>query len=91
VFVLMVAVGGLGSRAGVFIASFTFAVLPLALADHAKYVLAIEAGLLLITLILNPGGIAQLIRPVTDWIGGRPFTMKQHEGGVQAGGAGVRP
>jgi branched-chain amino acid transport system permease protein len=91
IFVLMVAVGGLGSRAGVFIASFTFAVLPLVLVDFAKYVLAVEASLLLITLILNPGGIAQLIRPVTDWIGGRPFTMKHQEGGVQAGGAGVRP
>jgi branched-chain amino acid transport system permease protein len=90
-FVLMVAVGGLGSRAGVFMASFFFAVFPLAANQFSQYVSSIGALLLLVTLTLNPGGIAQQIRPVTQWIAGHPFSMKHDEGGVATGGAGVRP
>ena len=90
-FVLMVAVGGLGSRAGVFMASFFFAVFPLAANELSHWVAAIGALLLLFTLTLNPGGIAQQIRPVTDWIAGKPFSLKHHESTIQSGGAGVRP
>lgn len=91
-FVLMVAVGGLGSRAGVFMASFFFAVFPLAANELAHYVTAVGALMLLLTLTLNPGGIAQQIRPVTDWLAGKKFSLKHHDsGGVQTGGAGVRP
>jgi branched-chain amino acid transport system permease protein len=90
-FVLMVAVGGVGSRAGVFMASFFFAVFPLAAPFPGEVTEAIGAILLLLTLTLNPGGIAQQVRPVTAWLAGKPFSMKHHEGGVQTGGAGVRP
>jgi branched-chain amino acid transport system permease protein len=90
-FVLMVAVGGLGSRAGVFMASFFFGVFPLVANKLVHWVPVIGAGLLLITLTLNPGGIAQQIKPITDWIAGKPFSMKRESGGVQSGGAGVRP
>ncbi len=90
-FVLMVAVGGLGSRAGVFMASFFFAVFPLAAESISHYTALIGALLLLVTLTLNPGGIAQQIKPVTDWLAGRPFSLKHHDDAVQAGGAGVRP
>lgn len=52
----------------------------------------IGAVLLLVTLIQFPGGIGQQIRPVTEWLRGGRFTLKHHHGGgVQAGGAGVRP
>ena len=52
----------------------------------------IGATLLLVTLIQFPGGIGQQISPVTQWLNGRPFSLKaHHETGVQAGGAGVRP
>lgn len=90
-FVLMVAVGGLGSRAGVFMASFFFAVFPLAAESISHYTGLIGALLLLVTLTLNPGGIAQQIKPVTDWLAGRPFSLKHHDDAVQTGGAGVRP
>lgn len=93
VFVLMVAVGGVGSRAGVFMASFFFAVFPLAASDivGGHVAEALGALLLLLTLTLNPGGIAQQIKPVTDWLGGKPFSLKHHDAGITTGGAGVRP
>jgi branched-chain amino acid transport system permease protein len=90
-FVLMAVVGGLGSRAGVFIASSFFAIFPLAANELTIYVPLIGAGLLLITLAVNPGGIAQQIRPVTEWLAGKPFRLKQPGQHVDAGGAGVRP
>jgi branched-chain amino acid transport system permease protein len=90
-FVLMVVVGGLGSRPGIFLGSMFFAIFPLAANKLTIYVPAIGAGLLLFTLTLNPGGIAQQIRPITDWLAGRPFSLKHHDEGVATGGAGVRP
>lgn len=91
IFVLMVAVGGVGSRAGVFMASFFFGVFPLAANALTHLTDIIGAVLLLVTLTMNPGGIAQQIKPVTDWLAGKPFSLKHHEGGIQTGGAGVRP
>jgi ABC-type branched-subunit amino acid transport system permease subunit len=35
----------------------------------------LSAALLLQTLIFNPGGIGQVIAPLTRWLGGRPFTL----------------
>lgn len=103
--VLMTAVGGLGSRPGVAIGSAFFAIFPLAFGDVWKAVAgselppklihltpALGALLLLLTLTLYPGGIGQQLRPLTDWLEGKPFSFRRHdEGGVQAGGAGVRP
>ncbi|HEX9775895.1 MAG TPA: branched-chain amino acid ABC transporter permease [Actinomycetota bacterium] len=90
-FVLMVAVGGLGSRAGIFIGSATFAILPLWLNSLTHWIPVIGGLLLLLTLTLNPGGVAQQIRPVTNWLIGKPFSLKGEGHGVAAGGAGVRP
>jgi branched-chain amino acid transport system permease protein len=91
-FVLMVAVGGLGSRAGIFLSSMFFAIFPLAAQSLTVYVQIIGAILLLSTLALFPGGLGQQLRPITEWLRGKPFSFKQHEGGgVQSGGGGVRP
>jgi len=35
----------------------------------------IGAFLLIQTVVLNPGGIAQQLRPVTRWLGGKPFSL----------------
>jgi branched-chain amino acid transport system permease protein len=46
----------------------------------------LSAGLLLQTLIFNPGGIGQIVSPVTRWLGGRPFSLHDPdaETGVRA-------
>jgi branched-chain amino acid transport system permease protein len=75
-FVLMAVVGGLGSRAGIFIASAFFALFPLVFNSLTVYVPLIGAALLLITLTLNPGGIAQQLKPVSDWLAGEPFRLR---------------
>ncbi|MFN2615238.1 MAG: branched-chain amino acid ABC transporter permease [Actinomycetota bacterium] len=90
-FVLMTAVGGLGSRAGIFIASFIFAILPLWFNSLTVWVLIIGPLLLLLTLTFFPGGLGQQFRPITDWLNGKSFSMKRGDAGVQSGGAGVRP
>lgn len=108
-FVLMVVVGGLGSRVGVVIGSAFFALLPLILdslykwnvtnflndvpfvkdlKDHREF---IGAFLLLLTLTLFPGGIAQQIQPIVGWFGGKPLRGHRKSQEVQTGGAGVRP
>jgi branched-chain amino acid transport system permease protein len=90
-FVLMVAVGGLNSRAGIAGASMFFAIFPLAAADLAIYVQIIGALMLLLTLAMFPGGLGQQLLPITEWLRGKPFSFKHDSGGVQSGGAGVRP
>lgn len=99
-FVLMTVVGGLNSRVGVIVGSTVFALLDYAL-EHIAFLRnlmhdifganaqfaprLIGAVLLLSTLILNPGGIAQQIRPITRWLGGGPFTFRHdHDTGVGA-------
>jgi branched-chain amino acid transport system permease protein len=46
----------------------------------------LSAALLLQTLIFNPGGIGQVISPVTRWLSGRPFSLHDPdaESGVRA-------
>jgi branched-chain amino acid transport system permease protein len=46
----------------------------------------LSAGLLLQTLIFNPGGIGQALSPLTRWLSGRPFTLHDPfaETGVRA-------
>lgn len=90
-FVLMTVVGGLGSRAGIFLASSFFAIFPLALEALLYWTRFIGAALLLFSLVMHPGGTGQLIRPLVEWLKGKPFSMKHESGGIQAGGAGVRP
>jgi len=91
VWILMAVVGGLGSRAGIVIASAFFAVFPLILPANAVNIphwlqfigvkqvsLAylsplIGALLLLLTVILYPGGIGQQLLPIRRWLAGGPF------------------
>lgn len=90
-FVLMTVVGGLRSRVGVVIGSAFFALLEYlletigpvhslleALFGEQKIQFAprlIGALLLLLTLIFNPGGIAQQLKPITRWLAGGRFTL----------------
>jgi branched-chain amino acid transport system permease protein len=86
---LMVVVGGLGSRVGVVIGSAFFALFPF-LIDKIGFIsswlthhnrspdyltLVIGPALALLTIIRFPGGIAEQISPLTRWLGGKPFTM----------------
>jgi branched-chain amino acid transport system permease protein len=104
-FLLMTVVGGAGSRWGVVQGGALFAVLPTLLdrahenfdffpfsSLEATWEPAIGALLLLLTLTLYPGGIAQQEGPLLRWLGGGPFA-RDHEAGApaQGGGMGARP
>jgi branched-chain amino acid transport system permease protein len=88
--VLMVVVGGLGSRLGVVIGSMFFALFPFLIPlvgflnefisetlkrDPEEFTLVIGPLLALLTMIQFPGGIAEQISPITRWLGGDRFTM----------------
>lgn len=92
-FVLMVVVGGLGSRVGVILGATLFAVLDTYLLEDVGFLKDLTGLVfrtpnlaqfdaqflgalgLLLTIVLNPGGIAQQIRPVTRWLAGKPFSL----------------
>lgn len=101
-YVIMVVVGGLGSRTGVVIGSVFVSYLTDILEfvggviqktdflpddiqtfgeDIAIYRIAITAILLLATITLFPGGIAQQIKPITTWLSGQPFPRHEKKGG----------
>lgn len=88
--VLMVVVGGLGSRLGVIIGSAFFALFPFLVEainplnhfieatlkrDPAEFSLVVGPLLAIITIIQFPGGIAEQISPITRWLAGKKFTM----------------
>ncbi|MGH2735687.1 MAG: branched-chain amino acid ABC transporter permease [Actinomycetota bacterium] len=88
--VLMVVVGGLGSRIGVVIGSAFFALFPhlVTLSGTVEHFieetlgrnademsLVVGPALALLTMIQFPGGIAEQISPITRWLGGQKFTM----------------
>ncbi len=88
--VLMVVVGGLGSRIGVIIGSAFFALFPFLIGlvgplehyiqsslnrDPEEFSLVVGPLLALMTIIQFPGGIAEQISPITRWLGGRRFTL----------------
>jgi branched-chain amino acid transport system permease protein len=88
--VLMVVVGGLGSRLGVLIGSAFFALFPFILQEIGplnrfvegtmhrsadEFTLVIGPLLALATMIQFPGGIAEQISPITRWLSGQKFTM----------------
>lgn len=98
-FVIMVVVGGLGSRIGVIIGSAFTAYLPFLLDSLGQWIeeehptilpfgldgsdvvvlkIAIAALLLLLTITRFPGGIAQQLHPVTEWLSGKPFPRHGH-------------
>lgn len=104
-FLLMTVVGGTGRRAGVVQGGVLFAVLPTLLdRAHANVDVfpfteltatwepAIGALLLLLTLTLFPGGIAQQQGALLRWLGGGPFAHDPEASGPPAGGGmGARP
>lgn len=95
VWILMAVVGGLGSRAGVVAGSAFFAVFPLYLSAKAGGATLDIPGvgpvliqtlspffgalLLLLTITLYPGGIAQQLAPFRRWLVGGPLVDSRHE------------
>lgn len=78
-FVFIAVVGGLGSRLGVFVGAAFFTLLQ-SWPDrygwfNPEWTLFIGAALLVLTLVLHPGGIAELLRPVTKWFEGGRFRL----------------
>ena len=54
--------------------------------DHKFYISnVIGAALLLQTVIMNPGGLGQVISPLTRWFAGRPFTLHDPDGDAGVG------
>ena len=104
-FLLMTVVGGAGNRWGVVQGGVLFAVLPTLLDwTHANFHVfpfteltatwepAIGAVLLLLTLTMFPGGIAQQQGPLMRWLGGGPFAHDPDASApAQGGGMGARP
>jgi hypothetical protein len=39
---------------------------------------------LILTIVQYPGGIGQQIKPITDWLSGKPFSMHEKESGPAA-------
>jgi branched-chain amino acid transport system permease protein len=101
VWILMAVVGGLGSRAGVVAGSAFFAVFPLYLSAKAGGATIdipgigsiliqtlspfLGALLLLLTITLYPGGIAQQLAPFRRWLSGGPLVDSRHEAFQVAG------
>jgi branched-chain amino acid transport system permease protein len=97
VFVIMTVVGGLRSRAGVIIGSAFFALMPYLVdkipgldsflewlpGNMTPEIFPFVLGplLLLLTLVLYPGGIGQQIRPLQGWLRGRRFDV--HDRGLK--------
>lgn len=88
--VLMVVVGGLGSRLGVIIGSAFFALFPFLVEaisplnqfihetlkrDPAEFSLLVGPLLAIATIIQFPGGIAEQLSPITRWLAGKKFTL----------------
>jgi len=104
-FLLMTVVGGTGNRWGVVQGGLLFAALPTLLDQlHANVQLfpftsitatwepAIGAVLLLLTLMMFPGGMAQQQGALLRWLGGGPFAHDPEPNGpAQGGGMGARP
>jgi branched-chain amino acid transport system permease protein len=96
--------GGAGNRWGVVQGGLLFAVLPTLLdRAHANFHFfpfsslsatwepAIGALLLLLTLTLYPGGIAQQEWPLLSWLGGGEFKQDPDAFTQAGGGMGARP
>ena len=94
--VLMVVVGGLGSRIGVVIGSAFFALFPFLLIligplehflrdtvgrEPDYFTIVIGSALAILTIIQYPGGIGEQVSPITRWIGGKRFSMHPEEHG----------
>jgi len=65
-YVMLVVVGGLGSRVGITIAAFFFAAIPRLLVSLQKWRDFVGAALLVFTIARHPGGIAQGLREARE-------------------------
>ena len=103
-FLLMTVVGGTGNRWGVVQGGVLFAVLPTLLERahenfhffpfsqlEATWEPAIGALLLLLTLTVFPGGIAQQQGALLSWLGGGELKKDPEAYATQGGGMGARP
>ena len=63
---MMVVIGGLGSRTGVVVAAIAFSVMPLALKSLQGWDYIIGAGLLIFAMARHPGGVAQALREARE-------------------------
>ncbi|MBV9662728.1 MAG: branched-chain amino acid ABC transporter permease [Actinobacteria bacterium] len=103
-FLLATVVGGAGNRWGVVQGGILFAVLPTIIdRAHANFHVwpftaisitlepAVEALLLILTLIFFPGGIAQQQRNLLSWLSFKRFRQPEAGGGPARGGMGARP
>jgi branched-chain amino acid transport system permease protein len=101
-FLMMVVVGGIGSRVGVVLGAALYTALPFILdAGAARYgwfpvdgsaAQVIGALLLLLVLVRFPGGLAQLFAPLIRWCSFKP--MRRQHGAASptaGGGSDVRP
>lgn len=90
--VLLTVVGGLRSPAGIIVFAVVFDLLPAYIADElgirwSFWLLAVGPALLILTLVLYPGGVGQQIKPLTSWLTGGPFRV-HHDEFVQEGVSG---
>jgi branched-chain amino acid transport system permease protein len=88
--VIVTVVGGLRSRWGVVVWTATFTLLPDYMSDRfgndAPFIsLAAGAFLLVGILVFFPGGIGQLIRPLTRWLSGGRFARDEEKEFVEEG------
>jgi branched-chain amino acid transport system permease protein len=88
-FVVVAVVGGLGNRVGVVVASAFFGLLDYLLShlfsslglsnyytDHKNFLPGLLGAVLLLdTVIRRPGGLGQVLGPLTRWMSGKPFTL----------------
>jgi branched-chain amino acid transport system permease protein len=95
-FVVVAVVGGLGNRVGVVVASAFFGLLDYLLShlfssvglanyytDHKNFLPGLLGAVLLLdTVIRRPGGLGQVLGPLTRWMSGKPFTL---HGGDETG------
>ena len=88
-FIIVTVVGGLRSRPGIVVWTIAFTLIPEYLGDvssNAPHIgNAIGAVILLVVLVFKPGGIGQIIRPVTAWLAGGRFARGEDEVFVEEG------
>lgn len=80
-FVILTVVGGLRSRPGIVLWAAVLTIVPtLFQGGSAPFVTeALSSALLVVVLVFKPGGIGQLISPVTSWLAGGPFRGRDEE------------
>lgn len=88
--VIITVVGGLRSPAGIVVFTALFQLVPTYVSDYAGlewpfWILGFGSLNLVSTLVFFPGGIGQLLRPLSSWMSGGPFKRDHGEQFVQEG------